>query len=158
MKIYECICVFCMPAFLPSLLLTCVLSLLSSQYTEYITPLDPSRPPELAPPKSDADAAADEAETAAIIEAAESSLAAFSALNLKLREDTAQRMADIISAAEQNNKQLRESWAQREEARLAIEKQNASLAFLLDRAAEAKAKVFAPTEDPKAKGAKGKKK
>ncbi len=80
-------------------------------------------------------------------------------LNLRTREDVAQRIQNMILLAEQNNNDIRSAWKLREDARLFLEQQNSSLNFLLERAAEAKSKVFAPVEDnSKGKGAKGKKK
>jgi hypothetical protein len=80
-------------------------------------------------------------------------------LNLRTREDVAERIQNMIILAEQNNNDIRSAWKLREDARLYLEQQNSSLNFLLERAAEAKSKVFAPVEDTsKGKGAKGKKK
>lgn len=88
---------------------------------------------------------------------AQSAMEALAALNSLLKDDVTKRMEDIIAKLEKNSNELREVWKIRENAREFLSTQNTSLAFLLERAAEAKAKVFEPAEDPK-KGAKGKKK
>ncbi len=77
-----------------------------------------------------------------------------------IRSDTSSRMQNIIDRSEQNMIELKAAWEIREETRKVLDNQNASLSFLLEKAQDAKNRVFAPVEDPnqKGKGAKGKKK
>ncbi len=118
-----------------------------------------SKHPSLVPPLCQEELNKISAESATVINRAESSLKKMNDLNLGLREDTLNRINEIIFTAEHDNFALRDVWRKREQARIILEKQNASLSFLLDRAIDSKTKIFAPDEDTKVKNpAKGKKK
>lgn len=108
-------------------------------------------------PSKDAVAAV-QAEREALETEAKTAVALVESLNGKLRGVVEQRVKQIVETAEGHQKELREAWQVREAARKQLDLRNASLAFLLDKAAEAKTAVYAPVEDKNAKGAKGKKK
>jgi hypothetical protein len=128
------------------------------QYSEYVTPLDGSSEPELVGEPSKDAVAAVQAEREALETEAKTAVALVESLNGKLRGVVEQRVKQIVETAEGHQKELREAWQVREAARKQLDLRNASLAFLLDKAAEAKTAVYAPVEDKNAKGAKGKKK
>jgi hypothetical protein len=135
------------------------LTLHISQYSEFVTPIDGSSVPELIGEPSDDALAVLQAERETMESKAKAAVSLVEVLNGNLREAVELRVKQIVETAEGHQKELREAWQIREAARKQLDLRNASLSFLLEKAAEAKTAVYAPAaEDKNTKGAKGKKK
>jgi hypothetical protein len=124
------------------------------RYSEHVTPLQQGQVPAIGEPKTAEHEERVLKQGADLSAEMQAAVDALSNLNALLREDVSQRMEGVALRFESYNGELREAWKVRESARMFLNTQNSSLSFLLEKAAEAKAKVCEPEEDPKKKGKK----